>query len=135
VADAVRSVNAATALIEGEIVAVDTTKRKVALCRQSASGIQSCQSREAFQSDAAIRHKQMSVPQSTEQPQKPFRRRYTADEMKELRWLRPKLVAQVSFAEWINYGLLRHATFEGLRDDKEQQKIIRELDATPKINK
>jgi bifunctional non-homologous end joining protein LigD len=51
----------------------------------------------------------------------------TAEEMKELCWLKPKLVAQVSFAEWTNYGLLRHATFEGLRDDKDPRAIVREL--------
>jgi len=51
----------------------------------------------------------------------------TAEEMKELCWLKPKLVAQVSFTEWTNYGLLRHATFEGLRDDKEPRAVVREL--------
>ena len=50
----------------------------------------------------------------------------TIDEMAELCWLKPNLVAQVSFTEWTNYGLLRHATFEGLRDDKEPREIIRE---------
>jgi len=51
----------------------------------------------------------------------------TIDEMKELCWLKPKLVAQVSFTEWTNYGLLRHATFHGLREDKEAQEVIREM--------
>jgi bifunctional non-homologous end joining protein LigD len=51
----------------------------------------------------------------------------TAEEMKELCWLKPKLVAQISFTEWTNYGLLRHATFKGLRDDKEPRSIVREL--------
>ena len=50
----------------------------------------------------------------------------TAEAMKELCWLKPGLVAQVSFTEWTNYGLLRHATFEGLRDDKEAREVIRE---------
>ncbi|HEY2140132.1 MAG TPA: non-homologous end-joining DNA ligase, partial [Chthoniobacterales bacterium] len=50
----------------------------------------------------------------------------TVDEMAKLCWLRPKLVAQVSFTEWTNYALLRHATFEGLRDDKEAREIVRE---------
>ena len=50
----------------------------------------------------------------------------TIDEMKELCWLHPKLVAQVSFTEWTNYGLLRHATFHGLREDKEAHEVIRE---------
>lgn len=51
----------------------------------------------------------------------------TAEEMKELCWLRPELVAQISFTEWTSYGLLRHATFEGLRDDKEPRAVVREL--------
>jgi bifunctional non-homologous end joining protein LigD len=50
----------------------------------------------------------------------------TVDEMSELCWLKPRLVAQVSFTEWTNYGLLRHATFEGLRDDKTPREVVRE---------
>ena len=50
----------------------------------------------------------------------------TADEMAALCWLKPKLIAQVSFTEWTNYGLLRHATFEGLREDKAPREIVRE---------
>jgi len=46
--------------------------------------------------------------------------------MAELCWLKPKLVAQISFTEWTNYRLLRHATFEGLRDDKSPREVIRE---------
>ena len=53
----------------------------------------------------------------------------TTEEMKELCWLKPKLVAQISFTEWTNYGLLRHATFEGLRDDKEAHSVVREVAA------
>ena len=51
----------------------------------------------------------------------------TAEEMSELCWLKPKVVAQISFTEWTNYGLLRHATFEGLRDDKDPREVRREL--------
>ena len=51
----------------------------------------------------------------------------TAEEMKELCWLKPRLVTQVRFTEWTDYGLLRHATFHGLRDDKEPSAIIREF--------
>ena len=50
----------------------------------------------------------------------------TADDMKKLKWLKPKLVAQVRFAEWTTYGLLRHATFLGLRDDKSAREVVRE---------
>ena len=50
----------------------------------------------------------------------------TTEEMKELCWPKPKLVAKISFTEWTNYGHLRHASFEGLRDDKEPYRVIRE---------
>ena len=50
----------------------------------------------------------------------------TAEEMTKLRWLKPRLVAQVSFTEWTSYGVLRHATFEGLRDDKKSREGTRE---------
>jgi bifunctional non-homologous end joining protein LigD len=33
-------------------------------------------------------------------------------------WLRPKLVAQIAFAEWTQDGRLRQPSFLGLRDDK-----------------
>ena len=55
----------------------------------------------------------------------------TTEEMKELCWLKPKLVAQINFTEWTNYGLLlRHATFEGTRQDKEPRDVVRELAAS-----
>ena len=50
----------------------------------------------------------------------------TADDMKKLRWIEPQLVAEVRFTEWTSYGLLRHATFAGLRDDKEPGEVTRE---------
>jgi bifunctional non-homologous end joining protein LigD len=51
----------------------------------------------------------------------------TIEEMEMLCWLKPKLVAQIDFTEWTSYGLLRHATFKGLRDDKEPRAVVREL--------
>ncbi len=50
----------------------------------------------------------------------------TAEDMEKLKWLKPTLVAQVRFAEWTTYGLLRHATFLGLRDDKSAREVVRE---------
>jgi bifunctional non-homologous end joining protein LigD len=46
--------------------------------------------------------------------------------MKECRWLKPQLVAQIEFTEWAPDGHLRHASFAGLRNDKEPWKIVRE---------
>ena len=50
----------------------------------------------------------------------------TAGEMKALRWLKPVLVAEVSFAEWTRDGSLRHAAFVTLRDDKRAKDVVRE---------
>jgi bifunctional non-homologous end joining protein LigD len=41
-------------------------------------------------------------------------------------WVEPQRVAQVEFAEWTDEGLLRQASFQGLRDDKPARAIVRE---------
>jgi DNA ligase D-like protein (predicted ligase) len=50
----------------------------------------------------------------------------SADEMKELVWLKPQLVAEVSFTEWTRAGSLRHASFLGPRDDKRARDVHRD---------
>jgi ATP-dependent DNA ligase len=50
----------------------------------------------------------------------------TKDEMKNCRWLKPKLVAQIEFAEWTPDGHLRHSRFVGLREDKKASDVVRE---------
>jgi bifunctional non-homologous end joining protein LigD len=42
------------------------------------------------------------------------------------RWVKPKLVAQVQFTEWTSDGILRHPSFQGLRDDKRPEQVVRE---------
>ncbi|HEX9452031.1 MAG TPA: DNA ligase D [Burkholderiales bacterium] len=37
---------------------------------------------------------------------------------RDVHWVRPKLVAEVSFAEWTGDEMVRHAVFHGLRTDK-----------------
>jgi bifunctional non-homologous end joining protein LigD len=41
-------------------------------------------------------------------------------------WIKPKLVAQVKFATWTADGLVRHASFKGLREDKPAKEVHRE---------
>ncbi|MEO7497917.1 MAG: DNA ligase D [Massilia sp.] len=41
-------------------------------------------------------------------------------------WVKPKLIAEVSFAEWTSSGSVRHAVFQGLRSDKPAKGITRE---------
>jgi bifunctional non-homologous end joining protein LigD len=52
----------------------------------------------------------------------------TTDEMRLLRWIKPRLVVEVSFAEWTRDGSLRHAAFIGLRPDKRAREVVREDD-------
>ena len=44
----------------------------------------------------------------------------------KLIWLEPELAAEIKFAEWTEENLLRHASFKGLRTDKEPKDIRRE---------
>jgi len=46
-------------------------------------------------------------------------------------WVRPELLAEVSFAQWTRGGSIRHAVFHGLRSDKPAQAIVREKAAAP----
>ena len=41
-------------------------------------------------------------------------------------WIDPQFVAEVGFAEWTPEGQIRHASFVGLRDDKDPMEIVRE---------
>jgi bifunctional non-homologous end joining protein LigD len=50
----------------------------------------------------------------------------TEEEMRLLRWVKPRLVVEVSFTEWTRDGSLRHAAFMGLRDDKAAKDVVRE---------
>ena len=50
----------------------------------------------------------------------------TAEQMREMQWLKPKVVAQIRFVEWTAEGHLRHAAFLGLRSDKRPGDVMRE---------
>jgi len=45
---------------------------------------------------------------------------------KQGNWVKPELVAEVSFAEWTHTGSIRHASFRGLRSDKAAADIVHE---------
>jgi bifunctional non-homologous end joining protein LigD len=51
----------------------------------------------------------------------------TADVMKNMQWLKPKLVAQIEFTDWTENNHLRHSKFVGLRADKDPRSVIREV--------
>ena len=41
-------------------------------------------------------------------------------------WLKPKLVCEVSFAEMTADGIMRHPSFEGMREDKKTKEVVLE---------
>ena len=56
----------------------------------------------------------------------------TAEEVREMQWVKPDLVAQIRFVEWTADGRLRHAAFIGLRTDKSAHDVRRESDGEVK---
>lgn len=56
----------------------------------------------------------------------PFRSPPKARSNEEITWLKPELSAEIKFAEWTKEGLLRQASFKGLRTDKKTDEIKRE---------
>jgi bifunctional non-homologous end joining protein LigD len=55
---------------------------------------------------------------SLEQGESPFAQVPKERLDRNVRWVRPDLVAQVEFSNWTGDGLLRHPSFQGLREDK-----------------
>jgi DNA ligase D-like protein (predicted ligase) len=49
-----------------------------------------------------------------------------AEKMKKCVWLRPQVVAQISFLEWTGKDHLRHSKFVGLREDKMAREVVKE---------
>lgn len=41
-------------------------------------------------------------------------------------WVRPELVAEIEFRAWTDDGILRHASYQGLREDKPADEVVEE---------
>jgi bifunctional non-homologous end joining protein LigD len=52
-----------------------------------------------------------------------------AERRKDANWTEPKLVAEVEYGAWTADNLLRHASFQGLREDKDPREVVREAPA------
>ena len=65
----------------------------------------------------------------------PFADRLSAEEARQVRFVRPELVAEVDFRAWTADNILRHASFVALREDKPAREVVREspvAEAAPK---
>jgi bifunctional non-homologous end joining protein LigD len=59
----------------------------------------------------------------------PFANPPRGAEARRAHWVKPELVAEVSFTEWTDDGTLRHPSFQGLREDKKASDVVREQPA------
>lgn len=57
----------------------------------------------------------------------PFSASLSAEARRNVRFVEPKLVAEVEFRAWTGDGVLRHASFRGLREDKAPDAVTREV--------
>ena len=76
-------------------------------------------------SDASLAALHRSLSALT-QKTSPFHNPPKGAEARRAHWVRPVLVAEVSFAEWTDDGTLRHPSFVGLRGDKRATDVVRE---------
>lgn len=56
----------------------------------------------------------------------PFAGSLSSEARRNVRFVEPKLVAEVEFRSWTGDGVLRHASFRGLREDKAAEAVTRE---------
>jgi bifunctional non-homologous end joining protein LigD len=59
-------------------------------------------------------------------PAKPFETIPKDPDLRRAIWAEPKLVGEVAFSEWTNENVIRHPSFQGLREDKSAADVVRE---------
>lgn len=66
-----------------------------------------------------------------EQKEPPFHNPPTGSERRGVHWVKPRLVAEIAFVERTSDGMVRHASFQGLREDKAPEDVHLETPAGP----
>jgi len=80
---------------------------------------------------AAVAEGLMTRLKALETGKSPFDPPLKGVEKRGVRYVRPELVAEVDFRAWTADGNLRHATFRGLREDKEASEVTGEGRPSP----
>ncbi len=75
---------------------------------------------------ADVAEKLFQTLQPLTQKESPFADKLTALAKRDLIYVKPQIVAEVEFRTWSADGNLRHASFRGLREDKDAMDIHRE---------
>jgi bifunctional non-homologous end joining protein LigD len=57
---------------------------------------------------------------------RPFEQIPKDPDLRRAVWTEPKYVGEVAFTEWTDEGVIRHPSFQGLREDKKARDVVRE---------